>query len=40
MGVDRMMGMEYAQLLLLFMIFWKLDKVQYRQWKLLGDEEE
>lgn len=32
--------LDWAQLALLFMIFWKLDKVQYRQWKLLGDEEE
>ena len=46
MGVDRMIGwIDWTQLALLFMIYWKLDKVQYRQWmgilqESLGDEEE
>jgi hypothetical protein len=35
-----MIWMEYAQLFILFMIFWKLESTQEKQWKLLGGEEE
>ena len=35
-----MMWMEYAQLFILFMIFWKLESIQEKEWKLLGGEEE
>ena len=35
-----MMWVEYAQLIVLFLILWKLDSKEEKEWKMFGGEEE